>query len=365
MDIRKAIDEGRYAEAAAHLRPLSDQGSSDSSNDLAIVYRRMGQPANELFFAHRAFEQNRMSSSALQTLLRALLVQGFFQSAARIYREVRGERCINRSHHVNGAIALIRINRVEEAAEALDRTDGFPSVGAEDLKVELLMARARFEHDRAFALLDRLTALGEDMETQKTSQLFASGDMAGVVAHFDARAPHHAGVRSQGKTALQAAIALADRDRVQRYLSEIEGIAGSTVALARGLLEGRERVEVRGAERTWRFPFVATNFSVALPQVAGVFYEVAALDALRGLIRPGQTVVDVGANIGNHTVYFAGEAGCRVVPFECNPRMVENLKATIALNQLEGRSICRIWARRCRPSWGPFRSSSSGTTIPS
>ncbi|MFM8940264.1 MAG: FkbM family methyltransferase [Phenylobacterium sp.] len=336
MVIRKAIDEGRYAEAAAHLRPLSDQGSSDSSNDLAIVYRRMGQPANELFFAHRAFEQNRMSSSALQTLLRALLVQGFFQSAARIYREVRGERCINRSHHVNGAIALIRINRVEEAAEALDRTDGFPSVGAEDLKVELLMARARFEHDRAFALLDRLTALGEDMETQKTSQLFASGDMAGVVAHFDARAPHHAGVRSQGKTALQAAIALADRDRVQRYLSEIEGIAGSTVALARGLLEGRERVEVRGAERTWRFPFVATNFSVALPQVAGVFYEVAALDALRGLIRPGQTVVDVGANIGNHTVYFAGEAGCRVVPFECNPRMVENLKATIALNQLEG-----------------------------
>lgn len=83
MDIRKAIDEGRLEEAAAHLRPLSDQGSSDSSNDLAIVYRRMGQPANELFFAHRAFEQNRISSSALQTLLRALLVQGLFQSAAR------------------------------------------------------------------------------------------------------------------------------------------------------------------------------------------------------------------------------------------------------------------------------------------
>ncbi len=338
MDIRKAIDEGRLEEAAAHLRPLSDQGSSDSSNDLAIVYRRMGQPANELFFAHRAFEQNRTSSSALQTLLRALLVQGLFQSAARIYREVRSERHVNRSHHINGAIALVRINRVEEAAEALERAGDFPSTSTEDLKVELLLAQARFEHDRALALLDRLTALGQDMEMQRTSQLFASGDMAAVVAHYDAKAAVHGGVRGQGKTALQAAIALADRERVRRYLEEVTAIPASTVALARGLLEGRETVEVRGGGgRNWRFPFVATNFSVALPQVAGVFYEQAGLDALRGLVRPGQTVVDVGANIGNHTVYFAGEAGCRVIPFECNPRMVENLKSTVALNDLGGR----------------------------
>ena len=151
MDIRTAIAEGRYAEAAAYLRPSSDQGSSDSSNNLAIIYRRMGQPANELFFAHRAFEQNRLSSSALHTLLRALLAQGLFQPAARIYREVRSDRHINRSHHINGAIALIRINRVDEAAEALDQAGGFPSAAPEDLKIELLMAQARVEHDRAWA----------------------------------------------------------------------------------------------------------------------------------------------------------------------------------------------------------------------
>lgn len=335
MDIRKAIDEGRYEDAAAHLRPLSDQGVSDSSNDLAIIYRRMGQSANELFFAHRAFEQNRTSSPALQTLLRALLVQGFFQPAARIYREVRSERHVNRSHHINGAIALTRINRVDEAAEALERAGGFPASSPEDLKVELLLAQARFDHDHALALMDRLAALGEDVQTQRTSQYFSSGDMARVVDHFDRHAPVHDGVRSQAKTALQAAIAIEDRARVGRYLSEFAGIPASTVALGRGLLDGRETLEVAGRSRTWRFPFVATNFSVALPQVAGVFYELAALDALRGLVRPGQTVVDVGANIGNHTVYFAGEARCRVVPFECNPRMVQNLKATIALNQLE------------------------------
>ena len=338
MNILKAIEEGRYPDAISQLRPLSDQGSSDSSNDLAIVYRRMGQGPNELFFAHRAFEQNRLSSSALQTLMRALIGQGFHQSAAQLYREVRGERHLNRSHHINGAIALIRINRVDEGAEALGRAPGFPTAAADDLRIELLMAQARFEHARALALIDRLTAMGQDMETQRTSQLFASGDMAAVVAHFDAKAPVHAGVRSQAKTALQAAIALADRERVQRYLTSLGGIAASTLALARGLLEDRQTVEVRGTgERIWRFPFVATNFSVALPQVAGVFYEQGALEALKGLVRPGQTVVDVGANIGNHTVYFAGEAGCRVVPFECNPRMVESLRATLAMNDLGDR----------------------------
>jgi FkbM family methyltransferase len=336
MDIRRAIEEGRFADAIGHLRPLSDQGSSDASNDLAIVYRRMGEGQNELFFAHLAFEQNRLSSSALQTLMRALLMQGFHQSVARLYRDVRDDRHLNRIHHINGAIALIRINRVEEAAAALERAPGFPSADPGDLRVDLLMAQARFEHDRALALLDRLTALGEDLETQRTSQLFASGDMAGVVAHYDQKSPMHPGVRGQGKTALQAAIALGDRERVQRYLTTTEGIAASTLALARGLLEDRQTVEVRGSGRTWRFPFVSTNFSVALPQVAGVFYEQGALEALRRLVQPGQTIVDVGANIGNHTVYFAGEAGCRVIPFECNPRMVERLRATIAMNDLEG-----------------------------
>ena len=171
-------------------------------------------------------------------------------------------------------------------------------------------------------------------ETQRTSQLFASGDMAGVLAHYDARSPSHAGVRSQGKTALQAAIALEDREHIARYLDGIDGIPLSTEALARGLLDGRETVEVRGRSRSWRIPFVATNFSVALPQMSGAFYELSALESLRGLVRPGQTVVDVGANIGNHTVYFAGEAGCRVLPFECNPRMAAHLRATIEMKAL-------------------------------
>lgn len=337
MDIRKAIEEKRYEDVIAHLRPSSDQGSSDSSNNLAIIYRRMGRPADELFFAHRAFEQNRLSSSALHTLLRALLGQGSFQLAARIYREVREDRGLNRGHHINGAIALIRSNRVDEAEEALNRIEGFPSAAAEDLSIDLILATARLEHERAFALLDRLSALGVDVETQRTSLFFASGDMSGVVTHYDAKAPVHAGVRSQGKTALQAAIALTDRERVQRYLAEISMVPPSTTALARGLLEGREIMEVAGRSQTWRFPFVATNFSVALPQVMGKFYELSSLEGLCSLLKPGQTVLDVGANIGNHTVYFAGEAGCHVIPFECNPRMIDNLRSTIQLNDLESK----------------------------
>lgn len=334
MDIERALQEGRHAELIAHLRPQSDNGSADSSNNLAIVYRRMGQSENEVFFSHRAYEQDRSSSAAINTLLRALLTHGFYQVAARVYREVRNDRALNRIHHINGAIALIRINRVDEAGEALERAGGFPSNERADLRVEHLLARARFEHDRALVLLDRLAALGEDVEAQRTSQLFASGNMIGVVDHYDNMSTRHVGVRSQGKTALQAAIAIGDKDRVKKYMGLNPSVAPSTLALARGLLENRQFMEVLGSSRVYKFPFVATNFSVSLPQVMGGFYERQALDALRQFIRPGQTVVDVGANIGNHSVYFAGEAECKVIPFECNPRMIQNISDTININGL-------------------------------
>ena len=67
----------------------------------------------------------------------------------------------------------------------------------------------------------------------------------------------------------------------------------------------------------------------------GEFYEQELLSALRPLLSPGDWVVDAGANIGNHSIYFAGVCGCNVIAFEPNPVAASILRKNIELNGLE------------------------------
>ena len=67
----------------------------------------------------------------------------------------------------------------------------------------------------------------------------------------------------------------------------------------------------------------------------GGFYEPELLGALQGLLAPGDVVVDVGANIGNHTVFFAGVCGCSVIAVEPAPAALDLLRQNVASNGLE------------------------------
>lgn len=67
------------------------------------------------------------------------------------------------------------------------------------------------------------------------------------------------------------------------------------------------------------------------------FYELELLEALGKVLRPGDLVIDAGANIGNHTVYFAHALGCRVAAFEPVVSTFEYLKQNVRLNQLESK----------------------------
>lgn len=69
----------------------------------------------------------------------------------------------------------------------------------------------------------------------------------------------------------------------------------------------------------------------------GVFYEAELLKALKRVLRPHDTVVDVGANIGNHTIFFAGVLHCKVVAVEPVPLLAEILRSNVARNQLSDR----------------------------
>lgn len=63
------------------------------------------------------------------------------------------------------------------------------------------------------------------------------------------------------------------------------------------------------------------------------FYEVAELEFLRCLIPEGAHVVDVGANIGNHTVYFQQVCRARrVTVFEPNPAVIGELLYNLKQN---------------------------------
>lgn len=90
----------------------------------------------------------------------------------------------------------------------------------------------------------------------------------------------------------------------------------------------------QGSEVSFALPGGQDHISNTLIE-RGNFYEVELLEALAGFLKPGDLVVDAGANIGNHTVYFSKVLGCRVAAFEAVPSTFAYLKRNVAINQVE------------------------------
>jgi FkbM family methyltransferase len=67
------------------------------------------------------------------------------------------------------------------------------------------------------------------------------------------------------------------------------------------------------------------------------FYEADLLGAARAVHRPGTLVCDIGANIGNHTLYFAGVLGAEVEAFEPYGPSFVLLARNVAAHGLEAR----------------------------
>lgn len=68
----------------------------------------------------------------------------------------------------------------------------------------------------------------------------------------------------------------------------------------------------------------------------GRFYEQSDLELLKDVFEPGGTFIDIGANVGNHTLFASMvlKAG-RVVPFEPNPKAYRLLVQNVLANRLE------------------------------
>lgn len=326
MDIAALIQAGRQAEVIAALEPRSAAGDPSASNNLALAYRWMGNNALEVAYAQRAFQQDPSSIQGVNTLFRALRSAGHFQILTAVYGAFPSKHRLDRHHFLIAALAYLEINRVAAAEAALAHLPDFPRNETIELEIALQLATGASDHEAAFECLDRLTGIGAKTGAQRFRQMFAMGDMARALDDFKANWRSDPEVAAASKTAMLCAMALDDRDLVVQLRP---GMPPGMQSFVDTYLDHVDSVRVAGAARTYEFPFDAGNFSISMPHASGDFYEATALQRLSALLQPGDQVVDVGANIGNHTIYFAGERGCRVLPFECNPTLVPKLRKAI------------------------------------
>lgn len=97
-------------------------------------------------------------------------------------------------------------------------------------------------------------------------------------------------------------------------------------------------VDVTVEDQTLRlFGLDESDHIFATVRATGAVYENALLQFLASFLEGGDLVVDVGANIGNHTAYFAGVLGCEVRAFEAVPILADVLALTVRANLLDSR----------------------------
>lgn len=70
-------------------------------------------------------------------------------------------------------------------------------------------------------------------------------------------------------------------------------------------------------------------------QMKAGFYEAYELEYLSQYIHSGDLVLDVGANVGNHSIYFSKVCSADVIAFEPCKRALKILERNVALNSVD------------------------------
>lgn len=94
-------------------------------------------------------------------------------------------------------------------------------------------------------------------------------------------------------------------------------------------------VSLRCGGRVLWLPYTGLNPVIEREQMRGLFFEQEELAWLADRLPRGQSIVDVGANTGNHTVFFAAIMQAKsVIPVEPLPRAAAAIRAVVAKNGL-------------------------------
>jgi FkbM family methyltransferase len=89
--------------------------------------------------------------------------------------------------------------------------------------------------------------------------------------------------------------------------------------------------DAHGRHVTLRFADPADHIARTIEQ-AHCFYEAELLADIRSRLFFAQCAIDVGAHVGNHTLYFASVLGLRTISFEPNPQSFALLRANVDEN---------------------------------
>ncbi len=93
--------------------------------------------------------------------------------------------------------------------------------------------------------------------------------------------------------------------------------------------------EFRGTQITLHLP--AQDHVADLIRAEGSFYELSMLDDMASRCPEDHCVLDVGAHVGNHSIYLAKVAGLGVVSCEPNAESFEFLNKSVQANRLKNR----------------------------
>lgn len=129
--------------------------------------------------------------------------------------------------------------------------------------------------------------------------------------------------------------------------------------MAKGRADGPDDLEVSYAGQRIRLRLPDRETDPIQGRIASEaqLQELELLRHAASWLAPGDLVVDVGAHIGNHSVFYAKICGARVIALEPRPGSYETLVANLELNGVQGavRAIARA-AGSC-PGRAPPRGS--------
>ncbi len=97
-----------------------------------------------------------------------------------------------------------------------------------------------------------------------------------------------------------------------------------------------EVVEIVDFQRSFRFFVADPKDLIQRCHLGGMLYETEELEIIRRFSKSGLVFYDIGANVGNHSIFMAKALGAkRVFAFEANRRTAKILRLNIALNGVE------------------------------
>jgi len=121
-------------------------------------------------------------------------------------------------------------------------------------------------------------------------------------------------------------------------------VAKVWLTLVDKLLKGENLVSFNYQGTPIKFEITGKNLAVEIANVGGNFYELAELEFIRQNLKSSNPViVDIGANTGNHLVYFAKIMQAKkVIPIEFHPEIIAGLNRHLSINQVGNVDLSKL-----------------------